>query len=352
MRLETKLLKLYTEKYKDFEKFLYNTLNAGKTPLDILAENEISPTKILLKREDLEPTGSIKVRTAAGMHFLLREKLLEKKSYITIASSGNFAKDLPYIVKKDKLNFPIKAFISEKIYEENPDIVKKIDAEIVPVDDGYCPVNKRKRGKAITFAQIEEEVFKAVFYNQYESIGNPFGNLSLGIEIAKQLRDMGIRDDPYIVVGIGTGGSALGLYYGYKFCTGHDPKLIVAMPEDNHHQLGLRSYSEQGNSVFFAEIKKLAKEFVIVSDKEAFLTMENLWQKGIPAGISTGTNVYASKVISERIDSIVVTLMPDSIANMNYFEFLKKFFEPITGKQFNVELYNMYQTGKIAANPK
>jgi len=337
--IEKRLRELWEEKIDAFRKFFYETLDAGNTPLTKLDFNDKT---LYLKREDLEPTGSVKIRAAAGIHFLNRERVTSKKTYITLASSGNFAKDLPYVIKKDGLDVPIKVFISEKIKDENPEIIKKIYGEIYPVDDDYCPANKRKRGKAITFAKVEEELFGAIMYNQYEDYGNPFANLLLGEEIAKAVDN---PEDIVIYVGLGTCGTAIGIYYGFYFASGVKPEFYGVIPQEDHHQLGLRSLSEHGESEFFKEVKSFSKKIIEVSDRDAFSTMLNLWRRGIPAGISTGTNVFSA---STNDSPIAITLMPDSIRGLAYKSFLEKYLPDILGINLTETPYHNFQREQIA----
>ena len=333
--IEKRLWELREEYISGFKDFFYGKLNAGKTPLTTMKKGGI---KILLKREDFEPTGSLKIRAAAGIHFFLKEKLLTKRTYVSLASSGNFAKDLPYVIKMENLDIPIKVFISEKLKEENPETIEKIEGEIYPVDDDYCPANKRKRGKAITFSKAEEDLFGAVMYNQYEHLGNPFANLLLGEEIAKSVEE---PEDILLYIGLGTCGSAIGTYYGFYFLTGVRPELIGVFPQEDHHQLGLRSLSEQGDSEFFKEVKRISKRLIEVHDKDAFNTLVNLWKMGVPSGISTGSNIAA--ILKNDDDSPAVTLMPDSIKGMNYKTFLRRHFEKILGIRLEETSYNNHQ---------
>jgi len=329
------LEELWDTQYNDFKNFFYSF--AGDTPLQKLPD-ELNPNgNIYLKREDLEPTGSIKVRTASGIHYLRKNKLLGKNQ-ISLASSGNFAKDLPYVIKKSGMYAKIKNFISEKTVEENPELISGIEGEIVPIkDEDYCPASRRKRGKAIAYAKAEEKFFDAVSYNQYEDVGNVFGNLTLGEEIHKQIDS----DDIVLVIALGTGGSALGSYYGYYFASNRKLEFIGLIPQEEHHQLGLRSLLEHGDSEFYKEIKSFAERMIEINDKDAFERMEILWEYRIPAGLSTGTNFAGAMEINT--DKDIVTLMPDSIRKNNYRTFLKKHFEGVTGRRFNEDLYNSLQ---------
>ena len=336
--IEKRLRELYEDYREQFREFFYNKLKAGNTPITELKTNG---KLVLLKREDIEPTGSIKIRAAAGIHFFLKEKIISKNTYITLASSGNFAKDLPYVLMMDGLSIPVKVFVSEKIKNENPEIIEKIRGEVYPVDDDYCPANKRKRGKAITFAKIEEELFNAVMYNQYEDLGNPFANLFLGEELSNILDS---PEDATIYIGLGTCGTAIGIYYGFYFATGVKPEFIGVIPQEDHHQLGLRSLSEHGESPFFKEVKSFSKKIVEISDKDSFRTMLDLWRENVPAGISTGTNVYAA--INYGDEDLVVTVMPDSIKGYAYKTFLSKYLPEILGVNLKETKYDMFQIAK------
>ncbi len=327
------LRELWNEKGADFKSFFYKTVEGIRTPLERLNHN----SDIFLKREDKQPTGSLKIRTNSGILFLEKDSLSGK--YISLASSGNFAKDLPYVLEKAGAQIKVKNFLSEKIAEENPELISKIKGEVITIkDEDYCPASRRKRGKAIAYAKAEEKFFKAKAFNQYEHIGAVFGNLLLGKEIYEQA-----GEDVTIAIGLGTGTSGLGIYYGYYFASGKFPDFFALLPQEEHHVLGLRSELEQGDSEFYKEIKSIAKEILKISDKEAFETMESLWNNKIPAGISTGLNAAGTEKIQNKTRKKVVTLMPDSIREGIYRTFLKKHFEKITGEPFNEHLYNSLQ---------
>jgi cysteine synthase B len=334
-----KLKKLWTKYGEEFNEFFYS-LGYGHTPLEKLPSELNLYDNIYIKREDLEPTGSIKIRAAAGIHFLKeKEGKLNNKEHVTLASSGNFAKDLPKLFNELRSSLRVRDFISKKTIDHNPELIRKKDGDIIPVPEHvYCPMSKRERGRAITNSIVESETDpRFIVYNQYGDIGNPFGNLTLGEE---NYKDIG-NEKTVLAQGLGTNGSAIGNFYGYYFSSGKYPKFVGLLPHEKHHQLGLRSKKEQGD--FYYELEKFA-DIETILDKEAFEILPELWEHGIPAGITTGTNVAGSlKVAEEFKDYIIITLMPDSINGNNYRFFLENNFEEITGKPFDESLYNSLQ---------
>jgi len=78
-------------------------------------------------------------------------------------------------------------------------------------------------------------------------------------------------------------------------------KIVGLIPEEGHHQLGLRSRDELGASSFSNEAEKLFDEIVEITDKDAYNAMLTLWNAGVPAGISSGTNFLGALKIAERL---------------------------------------------------
>jgi len=129
-------------------------------------------------------------------------------------------------------------------------------------------------------------------------------------------------------------------------------KLIGLIPQEDHHQLGLRSRDELGATRFFEEAKKLCDEIIEVSDRDAYNAMIDLWSVNIPAGISSGTNFYGALKVAEKLHSenkwgLIVTLVPDSCEN--YGEFLRRHLQNITGVEFDGEIYKKFKKLKTKA---
>lgn len=319
-----RLEKLWKERGEDFRDWFYGS-GFGKTPLQKLPR-ELDPNgNVYVKREDLQPGGNIKVRAASGILYLMKDGL-EGVHTLTVASSGNFARTLPLVAEKLGLDVGIMYFILKPRLDDDPQLREELEkyGEVIPVPEtGYCPVSGRDAGRAITNAMVQGEQPGYRYVDQHDGIGNPFGNLTLGEETSD-------LEEAVVVQGLGTCGSTLGHYYGRVF-SGADTELVGLLPEDGR-QVGLRNRAGQGESENFAEVSRIADKIIEVSNREAYETMVALWERGIPAGPSTGTNVAGALKIAGETEKDVITVVPDSAAR--YADFLRRNMKEILGRDF------------------
>lgn len=317
----------------DFKDY-FSSRGVGFTPLDKLDEG------IYGKLEYQNNTESVKGRTFASIDWIKGEfNKLEEGNVIT-ASSGNFAKSASHLLK----DLDLEVCMSEKTMEENPRQIEKIKgggAKLRSFPGGWCPSVREdeevKRATAIayarTWAQQKPEVEN---YDQYADIGNPLAHY---LTTAEEILDQ-TEDPEAFVTALGTCGTFLGAGHKLKEADG-GIKLVALIPEEGHHQLGLRSEEELGASEFIDEARNLADEIHTISDKEAYEGMIELWKKDIPAGISSGTNYVGASRISEELDSdSVITLIPD--AQESYEGFLKEYLPQILDKDFE-QFEEMYE---------
>jgi threonine synthase len=185
---------------------------------------------IILKREDQNPTGSIKDR---GMAFQITHALKHKKKFLALSSSGNAAISAAAYCRKAKINLII--FLSPKVPSKKLSRLKKFTPyKIVfsknPIQDclSFCLKNK--------IDDIRPSKDKEA----------PEGFKSLAFEIHETL---GKADNIFIPVS--SGASFVGLARGYKIL-GYFPKLY-AVQTTTHNPI-----SRIFNSVFKKEKKSLA----------------------------------------------------------------------------------------------
>ncbi|MFQ6063971.1 MAG: pyridoxal-phosphate dependent enzyme [Candidatus Bathyarchaeia archaeon] len=180
-----------------------------------------------------------------------------------------------------------------------------------------------QRGEAIAAARyVEKTDLEVINYDQYNDLGNPLSHfLTTGPEIYHQTGG-GIT---HFVVSLGTCGTMIGCGYYLREAI-PDIKIIGLIPQEDHHQLGLRSRDELGATRFFEEARELCDQIIEVSDKDAYNTMLDLWKAKIPVGISSGANCYGALKVAEQLHDenkrgLIVTIIPDSCEN--YGEFLR-----------------------------
>jgi cysteine synthase B len=310
----------------------------GYTPLTRLPK-QINPydkeIPIYAKIEYVNFGESIKARAFATMYYLNRiNGKLNNKPKAIAATSGNFGLAASYILN-GKYSFTVN--MSEKGAKENTDLASKLRSNGTKIEtfpDGYCPTVGAKRGEAIAAARFVEKIDDAVVnYDQYDDWANPLAHyLTTGPEIHSQTQGK----STHFVTSLGTCATMIGTGTYLKEV---NPKinLIGLYPQDNHHQLGLRSRDELGATKFYEDTKNLCQSQIEVSDENAFNTMVDLWNNNVPSGISSGANIWgalqtAKKLHENHEEGLIVTTLPDSCEN--YRAFLESHFWDVTGKAF------------------
>lgn len=170
------------------EKFRLS-LNEGNTK-----EEYFAPLDIILKREDQNPTGSLKDR---GMAFLVSKAWSQGFESFVLSSSGNAAISAVNYCQKAELK--LKIFVSPKIDKNKLLVLRQMQVDM-SIDD-------RPLTMAGRFAR------KNNFYNLRPSI-NQFGSegyQTISYELAEG--NQAIND---IFIPVSSGVNLLGIYQGFK----------------------------------------------------------------------------------------------------------------------------------------
>ena len=324
----------------------------GFTPL-IRIPRTINPfdkeVPIFAKLEYTNFGESVKARPFATMYYLnLHEGKLDGKRKAVAATSGNFGLAGSFLLM-DKFDFTV--YMSENTVKENEWLIAKLiknKTKIETFSDRYCPTVAAKRGEAIAAARYVEKIDpEVVNFDQYDDIGNP---LSHFLTTAPEIYHQTGGEITHLVIALGTCGTMIGCANWLRQNV-EGIRFVGLIPEEGHHQLGLRSRDELGASSFFKEAEKLCDEIMEVTDKDAYTAMLALWNAGIPAGISSGTNFFGALKIAERLSNerrrgIVVTIIPDSCEN--YGEFLRRHLRDITKVEFK-DIFKQFEELKAKA---
>ncbi|MFX1449686.1 MAG: threonine ammonia-lyase [Promethearchaeota archaeon] len=179
-----------------------------ETPLEYNTTfSELTGNQIYLKLENLQKTGSFKVRGAFNKIMQLSEE--ERKKGVITASAGNHGQGVALAAKKSG----IKALIV--VPKRTPIIkiqaIKNYDAEIIEYgnnfDEAYQEAQKIQKEKNMKFIEA---------FNDLDVI---IGQGTIGLEIIKQLPDVDI-----IVVPIGGGGLISGISL---YCKEKNPEIKI-----------------------------------------------------------------------------------------------------------------------------
>ncbi len=269
----------------------------GDTPLVKLKNiSEKIGIELYLKLEYLNPSGSIKDRIIKEIILQAETNgLLDKKKVLLEASSGNTAIALAWIGSLK--GYKVKIILPKDVTKERIKILKILGADIVFTETEKDAIELAKK-------LYEKEPNKYFYVNQFENELNIKAHIKTALEIFK---DIGVPN--YVVAGIGTAGTIMGLA---RFFKERGSKIVGVIPEKDYEIDGLVSPYVYKQPLLE---ENLIDKFVKVKRKDAIKTMINLAKKeGIFAGISTGAVVYTMLNISKKLkDGKIVGIAADSL---------------------------------------
>ena len=296
-------------------RILENILDAiGNTPMVRL--NRLPGTEsaeVLVKLEYLNPSGSVKDRSAWGIILdAERTNLLGPDSIIVEASSGNQGISLAMIGAVR--GYKVVVFMPETMSSERQKVLEAYGAEVV-----LTPAGKDMKETFETAKNMAEEFAasnpKAFLTRQFDNEANTRAHVET---TAKEiLRQTGGRLDAF-VSGIGTGGTLAGVGKLLKEAV---PGVKVVAVEPYYGSLlhetckGVHAQEGIGDGMFPGILDdSIRDEAVLVTDDEAIECARRLArEEGIFCGISSGTNVFGALKLARELGPghTVVTLIPD-----------------------------------------
>ena len=259
----------------------------GNTPLvrmDFLGENYAT---VLAKLEYFNPSGSVKDRTAKYLiEYAEASGKIDKNKEILEASSGNFGVSLAMIAA-------VKGYKVTIVLPENSSLIKKRLIEAFGGKIIFSPADKGTAG-AIELKKklLKKYPKKYIDINQFE---NPANILAHYYTTGKELIEQTHGKIDMIIVGIGTGGTGMGVSMAVK---SFNPsiKVIGVMAATNMRIEGLRNLKDKDSSRlfkrnFFDEIREIKK-----SETSQILEVarEVAKKKGILLGPSGSVVMYVA----------------------------------------------------------
>ena len=293
--------------------------------------NNITGAKIFFKLENLQWTGSFKLRGAVNK--IKKLDFSQKKNGVVAYSSGNHAQAVAYASKINKINAKIvmpKGAPKNKI--EN---TRRFGAEIILYDSFY----ESREEIANTIAKKEGRFL----IKPYDDLDVIAGQGTAGKEIADQLLNINIKPDQYICCCGGGGliaGSATYLKYKYP-----DLDCFSAEPNEfNDTEISLQNkiitpvkkgsksicdalLAPQPGDITFSINQQILHSGVSVSDLEVEKTIIQL-ADNLKIIAEPGGAVAAAAILNEKINiknkNIIVMISGGNIDN--------KFFSKIVNK--------------------
>lgn len=294
--------------YKSVAELIGNTPLLEVTGLE--KELKLEAT-VLVKLEYLNPTGSVKDRTAKNMIADAEERgLLKPGATIIEPTSGNTGIGLAAIAASR--GYSLILTMPETMSVERRNILKAYGAKIV--------LTEGAKGMAGAIAKAEElakEIPGSFLAGQFDNPANPKAHiLSTGPEIWEDTEG----EVDILVASVGTGGTITGTG---EYLKSKNPKIqvIAVEPSDSPVLSGGKPgpHAIQGIGAGFVPKvlnTEVYDEVVAVESQSAFDTAKLFTHKeGILVGISAGAALYAALEAAKKAENkgkTIVVLLPDS----------------------------------------
>jgi cystathionine beta-synthase len=284
----------------------------GDTPLLELARTGAG-TRLLVKLDHLNPTGSCKVRMARQMVLEAEaDGRLRPGGHIVEPTSGNTGCGLALIALERGYRFT--AVVDAHAAREKLRMLIALGAELVfvecPPGGGVSSVARRAVAAGLARKQ------GAFHPDQHNNAGNANGYAALAAELAHQLGHVDV-----LIAAIGTGGSLCGTVRGLRAAgmstcsVAVEPvgSIIFGGPPGTYHQTG--AGSPDGFPVGRNVDRSLIDENHRVSDRDAFACARVVARRaGLLVGGTTGGAIHVAlrSLLSYPAGSTVVVLCNDT----------------------------------------
>ena len=283
----------------------------GNTPLTRIAKLE-SPgsAQVLVKQENLNPSGSVKDRVALSMVRGAEERgILKPQGIIVEPSAGNMGVSLSMVAAVK--NYSLHVVMPESVPIERQRLVTRYGATI-----HLTPSDMGMKGAIDAARRMLEANPEYVRLDQFtESANVDAHRQGTGPEI---LNTVGRTIDGFVSA-VGTGGTFIGVSEVLK--SANPLTLCVAVEPDTSPILSEGRAGDHGIFGIGADFvpplldRGLIDEIVTVSTQQAIDMSSRLArEEGLLVGFSSGANVHIALRLAERLgqNKTVVTILPDT----------------------------------------
>jgi len=283
----------------------------GNTPLVKLELG--TPASIYAKLEYLNPSGSIKDRSALYMiEYAEKEGILKPGGTIIDASSGNHGIAVAMIGALK--NYKVIITVSEKVSQEKLKAIQAYGAEVM-----MCPATKfidDAQNYHAAALKLQKEIPNSFMPNQYFNVTNAQGHYkSLGPEIWKQTNGK----ITHFFAGAGTGGTISG---AGKYLKEQNPNIKVIAIDSNNSLYSTKGnpkpYKVEGIGIDFVSPvldHEIIDEIIPVSDDQALAMAKKMANNnGLLAGPSSGAVAYTAQTYGMGLQEgdLAVAIFGDS----------------------------------------
>lgn len=274
----------------------------GNTPM-----YNIEDTNIFVKLEKFNLGGSVKDRAVLGMlKDALDKSLINDNTVIVEATSGNTGIALAMLGAI--YNIDIVIIMPETMSVERRQLIKSYGAKLILTEG-----KKGMQGTLDEMDRLKRANPNYISLSQFDNPANPQIHYdTTAVEILDEVPEIGL-----FVAGIGTGGTFTGVSKKLKE---YNKDIITVALEPTESAIlsgnSPASHKIQGIGANFIPKnfnRDLADEIIQISGDDALKETVNFAKEtGILVGISSGANILAAKLLSEKYpDKKIVTIAPD-----------------------------------------
>lgn len=285
--------------------YFKNAIDAiGHTPLVELAQTSLNKkVRILAKLEGQNLGGSASIKDRIARYMIEKAeqsgKLTRDKTIIE-ATSGNTGIALAWL--GHKLGYRVTIVMPDSMSLERRQLIQIFGAELI-----LTPGARGVQGAIDTAQEMLSKDKKYFMTDQFSNPANPLTHYeTTGVEI--------INDFPYdridvLVVGIGTGGTIMGISQRLKEKY-PDIKIVGVEPPPGDSIQGLKCLEEYVPPVL--DLSLVTERTRVTSRQAAIATRQLLDREAIFAGLSSGAVIHqAIKVASEMDEGNIVVVLAD-----------------------------------------
>ena len=284
----------------------------GNTPLIRLNYfSNHTEAEIIAKCEFMNPAGSVKDRVGANIILKAMERGdITKDTHIIEATSGNTGIALASV--SASLGLKLTLVMPESMSIERRKLFQIYGANLV-----LTPANLGMKGAVAKAEELLKESESGFLTSQFSNHDNP--DIHMETTAQEILRDTDSKVD-ILVVGVGTGGTVSGVGKVLKKKI-PNIQVIAVEPVESAVLSGAEAkpHRIQGIGAGFVPEnfdKTVCDSIMKVSGQNAIDTARLIAKKeGILVGISSGANVYASKVLAQKPENKgkrILTILTDT----------------------------------------
>ena len=285
--------------------YFKNAIEAlGHTPLVEMAKLSPNPkVHILAKLEGQNLGGSASIKDRIAKYMIDRAEQsgqLTKEKTIIEATSGNTGIALAWLGRKK--GYKVTIVMPENMSQERQQLIKLFGAELIITKGAYGV-----QGAIDTAFELVAQDNKYFMPDQFSNPANPLAHYeTTGVEI---MDDFPYDRIDFLIVGIGTGGTIMGV--SKRLREKHpNLKVIGVEPPPGDIIQGLRCLEDYIPPIL--DLSLVTERAAVTSHQAAETTRQLLDEEGIFAGLSSGAVAYeAIKIAKDMDEGNVVAILPD-----------------------------------------